>query len=154
MIDFSTDSEIIISQLVCPSLQVLAPAPDVLGNLVVLLRERGHLIAEFGGLSPAFDLDLTSDRAELIDVARSDLFLDRQQLEVELLLVGLLEERDEELACLEHLRSKHRVKEALIVLLALNELARVLLFGLGRGEGRDNDLRVRAKQEVSQNLEV
>ena len=138
----------------CPSLQVLAPAPNVFGNLMVLLSERGHLIAKFGGLSPALDLDFASDRAELVNVARSDLLLDREQLKVELLLVGLLEERDEELACLEHLRSKHRVKEALIVLLALDELARVCLFGLGCGQGRNNDLRVRAKQEISQNLEV
>lgn len=136
------------------SLQVLAPAPNVLGNLVVLLSERGHLIAKLGGLSPAFDLDFSGDRAELVDVARSDLFLDRQQLQVELLLVGLLEERDEELAGLEDLRAEHRVQEALIVLLALDELARVCLFGLGGGQGWNHDLRVRAKQEIPQNLEV
>lgn len=94
MIDFRTDCEIIICQLVCPSLQVLAPAPNVLCNLVILLRESGHLITEFGGFSPALNLDFARDCAELVDVAGSDLFLNGQQLEVELLLVGFLQERD------------------------------------------------------------
>ena len=78
MIDFSTDSEIIISQLVCSSLQVLAPAPDVLGNLVVLFGEVCHLVTELGGLATLFDLDLTGERSELIDVSGTNFLLNRQ----------------------------------------------------------------------------
>ena len=96
-------------------LQVFASRANVFGNLVVLLRERAHLVAKLSCFSSAFDFDFASNCAELVDVARSNFLFDREQLQIELLLVGLLEERHEELASLEHLRAQHRVKEALIV---------------------------------------
>ena len=154
VIDLGPNSEVIISQLMRSRLQVFAPRANVFGNLVVLLRERAHLVAKLSCLSSAFDFDFTSNRAELINVARSNLLLNREQLQIELLLVGLLQESHEELAGLEHLRAQHRIKEALIVRLALGKLAWVLFLELCGGQGRDDYLRVRAQQEITQYLEV
>ena len=114
-------------------LQVFAPRANVFGYLVVLLRERAHLVAKLSCLSSAFNFDFACDCAELVNVARSNFFLNREQLQIELLLVGLLQEGHEELAGLKHLRAQHRIEEALIVLLPFDKLTWVLLFELGSG---------------------
>ena len=123
-----------------PSLQILAPNADILRNLEVLLREGVHLVTELGGCAPALDFNLTRNCPELVYIARSNLFLNSQELQVELLLVVLLEEGDEELACLEDLRSQHCVQKALIVLLALCELPWELFFNFCGRQRWNHDL--------------
>ena len=118
MRDLRTDRKVVISQLMGSGLQVLAPASNVLCNLVILFCEVSHLITELSRIAPALNFDLTSDRAELINVARAHLLFNREKLQIELLLVCLRKEGDEELARLEHLRAKHSVQEALVVLLS------------------------------------
>lgn len=135
-------------------LEILASCANILTNLKVLLRIRAHLVTELRRFAPSLDLNLTRDCSELVDIPRPNLLLNRQQLQVELLLVGLLEEGDEELAGLEDLRAEHGVQEALVVLLALGELPWVLFLGLDGGQGRNNHLRVGAQEEIAKDLEV
>ncbi len=85
------------------SLQVFAPLSNVFSYLEILLGEVCHIVAEFGSFAATFDLNFSSKSLELVDISRPDLFFNSEQLEVELLLVGLLEERHQKLACLEHL---------------------------------------------------
>lgn len=74
MINFGAYRKVVISELVRSSLKIFGTSSNILGNLVVLLGEAAHLVAEFGGLAATFNLDLSSDRPELIDVPRANLF--------------------------------------------------------------------------------
>ena len=103
MLHFSTHREIVVSKLVRPRLQLLAARGDILGNLEVLLREVAHLVAEFCGFTAFFNFNLACQRAELVDIPGPDLILNGQQLQVELLLIGLLQECHQEFARLQHL---------------------------------------------------
>ena len=103
MLHFSTHREIVVSEFVRPRLQLFAARGDVLGNLEVLLREVAHLVAEFCGFTAFFNFNLTCQRAELVDISGSDLILNGQQLQVELLLISLLQECHQEFARLQHL---------------------------------------------------
>ena len=100
---------------------------------MVLLGELSHLIAEFGGFATAFDLDLTSDRSEFVDVSWANFFLNGEQFKIELFLISLLQESDKEFARLENLGTQHCVEEALVILLALDELSRRLPLRFVRG---------------------
>ncbi len=85
------------------SLQVFASLSNVFSYLEILLGEIRHIVAEFGSLATTFDLNLSSKSLKLINVSWSNFFFNGEQLKVELLLIGLLEERHQKLACLEHL---------------------------------------------------
>ena len=103
MVDLRTDRKVVIGKLMRSGLQLLASTTDELGDLEVLLREGTHLITELSRLASLLNFDLTCDRSEFVDVTRADFFLDSQKPQVELLLIGFLEEGDEEFARLEHL---------------------------------------------------
>ena len=100
MVNFGADSEVVIREFVSPRLKVFASTSNVLGNFEVLLREGAHLVAELGGFAPSLNFNLTRNCIELVNVPRPCFLFNRQQLQVELLLIGFLEERNEELACL------------------------------------------------------
>ena len=154
VVDFGTYGEVVVSELVSTCLQLFGARGDVLGNLVVLLGEASHLVAELGSLAPSFHLDLTCQSLELVDVSRTNFVLNREQLKVKLLLVRLLEEGDQELACFEYLGAQHSVQEALVVLLSLGKLTRRLPLILHGGKGRNDHLWVGAQQEIAQDLEI
>jgi len=122
MIDFSTNREVVISQGVGLSLQVLAAVRNIGSDLLILYLELGQTLTELCGFFSALDFDLTRDGLELVDVARTDLVLDRQKFQVELVLIDFLEESNEEDTRFENLRSEYSVEEPFVVLLALNEL--------------------------------
>ena len=127
------DGKVVVCELMRPSLSILAASGYVATDLVVLLLEGGHLVAELGGFPSTLDLDLSCDRLELVDVARTNLVFDAEQLEIELLLIVLLQEGHKELAGLEDLRAQNCIQEPLIVLLSLNELPWRLALGLNTG---------------------
>ena len=108
----------------------LAPGPNGHG-VATIGGEVCHLVTELGRIAPALNLYLARDRAELINVAWTNFLFNGEKLEIKLFLISLRQEGDEELASLEHLRAKHSVKEALIVLLALGKLAWERLLGFG-----------------------
>lgn len=122
MVHFGTHCVVVVCELMCPGLQIFAPPGDEAGNPIVLARESTHLVAELASCAPSLNFNFASERLELVDVAGADLVFNREQLKVELLLVCLLEEGDEELACLEHLRSQDCIQEALVIRLSLDEL--------------------------------
>lgn len=138
----------------CPGLHILAASSYVATDLVVLLLEGAHLIAELGRFPSALDLDLSSDCLELVNVARANLIFDAKQLEIKLLLICLLKEGHKELACLKDLRAQDCIQEPLIVLLSLYELSRRLTLHLDAGQGRDHNLGVGSQKEVSKDLEI
>ena len=76
--DFGADCKVVICQLMRSSLQILGSVCNELGNLVVLFGEVSHLVTELGGLATPFDLDLTGERSELIDVSGANFLLNRQ----------------------------------------------------------------------------
>ena len=154
VIDLGTDCEVVVSELVSTRLQLLGARSDVLGDLEVLLGEVAHLVAELGSFAPSFDFDLTCESLELVDVPRTNFILNREQLQVELLLIVLLEESNQEFAGLEYLGAQHSVQEALVVLLTLDKLARCLPLGLHGGKWWDHHLRVGSQKEIAQDLEV
>ena len=75
VLDFSANRKVVIGKFMRSGLQIFGAPCDELGNFVVLLSELSHLIAEFGGFTTAFDLDLTGDSSEFVDVSRADFFL-------------------------------------------------------------------------------
>ena len=89
MVDLGANREIVIREIVSLLLKILAALADIGRNLRVLCLEFRQVLAEFGGLAPPLDLDLTSDGLELVDVAGADLDFDREQPEVELVLICL-----------------------------------------------------------------
>ena len=69
--------------------------------------------------SVLLDIDLASECLELINVLWTELFFDRQDLDVELFLFHLGQKRYKELGCPKNLRLEHAVKESLVVRCAL-----------------------------------
>jgi len=103
-------------------LQILAPLPNEFVDLLVLTGEVSELVTELGCLASPLNLNFTCESLEL-DVSWSHLLLNGEKLQVELLLIGLLQEGNEELGSLEDLRAKDTVKEPLVVRLTLDELS-------------------------------
>mmetsp|Transcript_8112 Transcript_8112/g.9705 ORF Transcript_8112/g.9705 Transcript_8112/m.9705 type:complete len:240 (-) Transcript_8112:379-1098(-) len=155
MVDLCTDSEVVICELMRPRLQSLAPTSDITRDLVVLGLESVELLAEFGSFAAALDFDLSRQGLELIDVPRAHLLLNRQQLQIELVLIRLRQERNEESARFQHLGTQACIQEALVVLLSFEELSCVeFFFALVGGKGRNDDLREHLEEVVTQDLEV
>ena len=75
-----TNRKVVISKLVRPCLQVLAPGTDEFRNLVILFCEVSHLVTKFGRIAPALNLNLARDRAELINVAWTNFLFNGEQL--------------------------------------------------------------------------
>ena len=109
VVNLCSDSEVVIGELMSPGLEALAAVGDVSGDLAVLALERRKRLTEFGGLASALHLDLACQRLELVDVARADLLLNRQQLQIELILIRLREERHQEGARFQDLRPEARI---------------------------------------------
>ena len=109
MAKLGSNRKVVISQLVSPSLQLFASASNELRDLVILLRESAHVVAELGGLASLLDLNLTCKCSELIDISRSNFFFNSEKLKVELILVLFAQESDKELAGLKYLRAKNSI---------------------------------------------
>ena len=84
-------------------------------NLLVLFCKRAKSITKLFCLSSTFYFNLTSECSELVYVSWPAFFLNREQFQIELLLVGLFEERHEETRRFEDLRSEDRIEESLII---------------------------------------
>ena len=65
--------------------------------LFIVAREISKLVTEFGSFGPGFSLDFACECFEFVNVFRANVFLNCEQLEIERLLVGFLEEGNEEL---------------------------------------------------------
>ena len=155
VIDLGTDREVVIGELVGTRLQLFAPLCDVLSNLRILSLKLREVLAEFGSVASSLNLDLARDRLEFVDIARPNLVLNRQQLQVELVLVRLLQERHKEVAGFEDLGAKDGVEEPLIVVLTLDQLtACQLLLAFLRRERRNDNLRIHLEKVVSQDQKV
>jgi hypothetical protein len=84
-------------------------------DALVGLGKRPKCIAELDRLLPLVNFDFTCEGLEFVDVFGAVLLFNRQQSQVECLLVLLLEESHEELAGLEYGRLHDQVQEALVV---------------------------------------
>ena len=154
MIDLCSNGEIIVGESVSSSLQVFAPLSNVFSYLEILLGEIWHIVAEFGSFAATFDLDFSCECFELINVSWSNFFFNSEQLKVELLLIGLLEEGHQKLACLEHLWSENGIQEALVVALSFDQLSGCLSFSFNRRQRWNDNLGVGPQEEVAQDIEV
>ena len=83
-----------------PRLKIFTSSSDILGDFEVLLCECAHLVAEFSSFATTFNFNFTCNCIELVNIPRPRFLFNRQQLQVKLLLIGFLEERNEELASL------------------------------------------------------
>ena len=72
--------KVVISELVRPCLQVLAPGTDEFRNFEILFCEVSHLVTELGRIAPALNLNFACDRAELINVAWTNFLFNGEQL--------------------------------------------------------------------------
>ena len=91
-------------------------------DLFVSAGELTETVAKLISAPALLDFNLSSKCFELIYVLRSILFLYCQHLDIELLLVNFLQERNQKLGCAKHLRFKYAVEESLVVARSLHQL--------------------------------
>ena len=99
-----------------------------------------HGFSKLHGLSSSFDLDVTSECLEFVNVLWSIVSFNSQQLYVEVFLVALLQERNQERASLEHTRFKDGIQESLVIMLSAQKLLGSHSFFAFLGERRDDGL--------------
>lgn len=92
MVDFGSNSVVVICQLMSSRLQVFALVGNVGVNAFVLFAERTKLVAELGCTPSSLYFNLTCDSLELIDILWTIGLLNCQKLYVERILVGFLQE--------------------------------------------------------------
>ena len=123
-------------------------------NLLVLFCKRAKSTTKVLCLSSTFNFNLPRECSELVYVSWSTFFLNREQFQIELLLVGLFEERHEETRSFEYLRSEDRIEESLVIWLSFDQLARSESVCFWSGQWWNDNLRVRAQKIVSQDGEI
>lgn len=154
MVDLRTDRVVVVSHLVGPSLQVLCLSRDEATDPSIMFGELVKLITELDGLLPLLNFDFSRERLEFVDVFGAQILFNSEELHIEVLLVGLFEEGHQELRGLQYVGLKADAQEPLIVDLSLHDLSAgepLLLFS---GQRRDDNLRVRSEQILSQDVEV
>lgn len=109
---------------------------------LVLLTECAKLVAELGCPFTLVNFNFASQSLELVDILWTAFFLNSEELHVECLLVSLLKESYQELACSEYLRLENAVEKALIVGHPLSSLVWSQLFLCSGWKGRNNCLRI------------
>ena len=84
-------------------------------NSFVVLGKDSQLVAEASGLASSLNFNLSRKCLELVNVPWPSFLLNRQQLQVELLLVRLLQEGHKEARGFKNLGAQDRIQEPLIV---------------------------------------
>lgn len=118
----SSDSIVIVSKFVSTHLEVLNFLSNEFVDLFVMSSIVSHGFGKLHGLPSSFDFDVTSECLEFINVFGSVVSFYREQLYIEILLVVLLQERDQEGASFQYARLKDSVEESLVVVLSAQEL--------------------------------
>lgn len=131
----------------------------LLGYLLVYLgevfAEEVESVAELACSGSGLDFNVACERLDVVDVLGAMVHFDRQQLLIEEVLVGFLQEVDQELAASQDHRLHHLIKKSSVIDLFFHDLLvgkSLVLVHIGKW--RDDGLREGSNEVVSQGNEV
>lgn len=123
-------------------------------NFLVLSSKRAKSGTKLFSFPSFFNFNFTRERPKFVYVPWPTFFLNRQQFQIELLLVCLLQKGDQKAGSFQNLRPEQCIEESLVVALSFDELAWCESLRFGIGEGWNDDLGVGPQEIISQNGEV